>query len=144
MIDVQVNSQQSLWRIREERLKEVVAAVLSGEGVTSASISVAVLDDAAIRQLNRRYLDHDYATDVLSFVLEQGDEGLEGEVIVSAETAAREAPRFGWSADDELLLYVLHGTLHLVGYDDQREPDITRMRGKEQDYLARMGLGGRA
>ena len=54
---------------------------------------------------------------MLSFVLEQGD-GLEGEVVVGAETALRAAPQFGWSPHDELLLYVIHGTLHLVGHDD--------------------------
>ncbi len=55
---------------------------------------------------------------MLSFVLEQGEGFLDGEVVVSAETAQRAAPRFGWSAAEELLLYVIHGTLHLAGYDD--------------------------
>jgi probable rRNA maturation factor len=68
---------------------------------------------------------------------------LEGEIIVSAETAATAAQRFGWSSDDELLLYVVHGTLHLVGYDDTNPPARSEMRSKEQLYLAEFGLDPR-
>ena len=141
MIQVQVNIQQRVLPLDEQWLRQIVTVVLSGEGAASASVSVAVLDDKAIHELNRRYLHHDYPTDVLSFVLEEGDQGLEGEVIVSAETAAREAAGFGWSAADELALYVVHGTLHLLGYDDHEDSDIAAMRAKERHYLARMGIG---
>ena len=86
----------------------------------NARISVAVVDDATIAVLNRQFLRHEGPTDVLSFLLEQDEDGLEGEVVVSAETARRTAPRFGWSEGEELLLYVIHGTLHLAGYDDAK------------------------
>ncbi len=92
---------------------------------------MAAVDDRTIHQLNRRYLDHDYPTDVLSFVLEEGPGTVEGEIIVSGDTAAASAPGYGWPAQDELLLYVIHGMLHLVGYDDKSPADAARMRQAE-------------
>ena len=91
----------------------------SADGIPGkATISVAVVDDDAISELNGEFLGHQGPTDVLSFVLEQGEDFLDGEVVVSAETAQRAAAEFGWSAAEELLLYVIHGALHLAGYDD--------------------------
>jgi probable rRNA maturation factor len=77
---------------------------------------------------------------VLSFLLEQGPEGLEGEVIASAETAARESPRYKWPAEDELLLYLIHGTLHLVGYNDATPKERAVMRAREREVLRRFGV----
>ena len=67
------------------------------------------MDDRTIQQLNRQYLDHDEPTDVLSFLLEREAERLEGEIVVSRDTAACSAPAYGWTPADELLLYVIHG-----------------------------------
>jgi probable rRNA maturation factor len=121
-------------------LKKAVRAILKDAGVQSSEISVAVVDDATMHALNRKHLDHDYPTDVLSFLLEHEGEHLEGEVIVSADYAAREAAIYGWTTDDELLLYAIHGTLHLVGYDDQEPAAKQRMRDRERHYLHAFGL----
>jgi len=124
------------------RIEKAVRAILEGAGVREAEISIAVVDDARMHALNRRYLDHDYPTDVLSFVLEQDQQrrSLEGQIIVSWEYAAREAPRYGWSADDELLLYTIHGTLHLVGHDDTTSEAQAAMRAAEAKYLRAVGI----
>jgi probable rRNA maturation factor len=103
-------------------------------------VSIAVVDNAEIHALNRRHLQHDYPTDVLSFLLEETGERLEGEIVASAQTAAAQAARYGWSAEDELLLYVIHGALHLVGYDDQTPEAQERMRRRESQLLAHFGL----
>ena len=79
--------------------------MLRDAGVRKARISVAVVDDETIARLNWRYLRHRGPADVLSFLLDQSD-GLEGEVVVGAQTALRTAPRYGWPPHDELLLYV--------------------------------------
>jgi probable rRNA maturation factor len=121
-------------------LVRAVRSVIGEQGVPAAEISLAVVDDATIHELNRRYLRHDYATDVLSFLLSEQDELLEGEVIVSADTAAAAADRFGWTLDNELLLYVIHGALHLVGFDDQDADSRAEMRRRERRHLARFGL----
>ena len=96
-----------------------------------------------MHDLNRRFLQHDYPTDVLSFALEQEGDLLDGELIVSHEYAAREAARYAWPPDDELLLYAIHGALHLVGYDDLNPAAKREMRAAEAKYLALFGLQGR-
>jgi probable rRNA maturation factor len=121
-------------------LREAVRMILDDASIAEATVSVALVDDATIRQLNRRYLNHDESTDVLSFVLQREAGRLEGEVVVSAETAHRASRRFGWSPADELLLYVIHGALHLIGYDDQAPDERAAMREQERAYLARFGL----
>ncbi len=139
MIQVEVANEQSNHACDADLLLEAVRAVLRGESVDQANVSVAIVDDATMHDLNRKYLQHDYATDVLSFLLSAVDEPLEGEVIVSADTAAAEAIQYAWSTMDELLLYVIHGTLHLVGYDDATELERANMRSKEREYLAALG-----
>jgi probable rRNA maturation factor len=139
-IQVEVNNQQTAMAADVDRLVELVRDVFHGEGIQSAIISVALVDDATIRRLNRQYLSHDYATDVLSFPLQDEGDGLEGEIVISGQTAARMATRYGWSAGEELMLYAVHGCLHLVGYDDANDAQRMRMRRAEQDYLRRFGL----
>jgi probable rRNA maturation factor len=135
-----VNVAESCAPIDERQVREAVQAIARDAGIERGSISLAIVDDATIHELNRRHLGHDYATDVLSFVLESGEGWLEGEVIASMEMAARRAPEFGWTAANELLLYVVHGALHLVGHDDQ-EPEARRaMRAAERHYLSRYGI----
>jgi probable rRNA maturation factor len=142
-IIVEIANQQSRAPVNENRLREGVLAVIAGEGLPRANISLAVVDDSAIQELNRRFLEHDWPTDVLSFVLEQGDGFVEGEIILSADTAAEAAGRYGWRIDDEMLLYTIHGALHLMGYDDQSSADQTVMRQREAFYLAKFGLSPR-
>jgi probable rRNA maturation factor len=140
MIRVEIADEQSLLTIDEPRLREAVVRVLEDAQVRHAVISLAIVDDAAMRPLNAQFLGHDYATDVLSFVLEQTADRLEGEIVVSAETAQSSAVRFGWRPQDELLLYVIHGALHLVGYDDLK-PDLqAEMRRQERRHLEHFGL----
>ncbi len=87
VIQIDVTNEQTHLPIDAGRLRAAVAAVLAGEGRDAAVISVAVVDDATIHELNQRFLAHDYPTDVLSFVLEESAAGLEGEIIISADTA---------------------------------------------------------
>jgi probable rRNA maturation factor len=139
VINVEIANQQSAWPITPTRLETAVSTVLEGEGVQTAEVSVAVVDDPTIHELNHRYLNHDYPTDVLSFPLAGPAGVLDGEIVVSADTAARQAPQYGWGLPEELLLYVIHGALHLVGYDDHSVDDCQIMRDKEQFYLQRLG-----
>ncbi len=99
-----------------------------------------VVDDQEMQRLNRDYLGHDYTTDVLSFALDDSPAGIVGEVIVSTGVAEREAQRLGVDPHDELLLYVIHGTLHLVGYRDKAPDDVAAMRAAEQHWLATLGI----
>jgi probable rRNA maturation factor len=140
MIEVLLAQEQDKHSIDEQRLIAAAQSVIADAGIVDGEISIAVVSDEQMHDLNRRYLDHDYPTDVLSFVLDQEDGRLEGEIVVSADYAAREAERFGWSLDDELTLYVIHGSLHLVGYDDQTPEAKRLMREQEVKFLRHFGL----
>ena len=141
-ITIEINAADQPHKIDRPRLKKAVRLILKDARVKSAEISIAVVTDERMQVLNREYLQHDYATDVLSFVLahDAKAKSLEGEIIASSEYAAAQAPRYGWSTNDELLLYVIHGCLHLVGHDDTTAPAKRLMRRAEKDYLRRLGL----
>jgi probable rRNA maturation factor len=138
VVDI-VDLYEVAW-VDKSLLKRAVRIVLSDAGVAKATISIAIVDDAHITRLNRQFLQHDYATDVLSFALSEPQAPLEGEVIVSAETAQRMAARYGWEASAELLWYVIHGSLHLVGYDDVSAADQAEMRRREAEVLGQLGI----
>jgi probable rRNA maturation factor len=137
---VSVANRQSRHVVNEIELIAAVQSVLNESDFASANISVAVVDDNTIHELNRRHLDHDWPTDVLSFVLGEDRGHLEGEVIISADIAAASAREFGWSPAAEQLLYVVHGTLHLVGYRDKSAADERKMRAAETRFLRQFGL----
>ena len=126
--------------IDAERLESAVRLAFADSHYAWVEVSVAVVDDEMIHELNRQFLDHDYPTDVLSFALEDDPPRLEGEIVVSLDMAERCASEAGWSADDELLLYVAHGALHLAGYGDKPPEDVAEMRAAEADLLAKLGV----
>lgn len=143
---IDVIDRQSEFPVDADRIRLMIGQILTAEKIPSAEISVALVDDPAIHEVNREFLGHDYPTDVISFVLNaEADDAtpsrhLEAELIVSTQTAAREAAQHGWSAADELLLYVVHGTLHLCGYDDLTDEARPVMRDRERQFLARWQL----
>lgn len=119
--------------------------VLRAEGRGEVGLSVSVVDDEAMAALHERYSGIAGPTDVLAFPLEDevpGPEALLGEVVVSADTAAREAEARGLPFARELLLYVAHGVLHLLGYDDHDEEERNRMHARQEELLDAF-LGGR-
>jgi probable rRNA maturation factor len=140
MTSIEISNQQTAVKFDAQRLRRAAEAILRDANISDAQLEIVIVDDRVIHELNRRYLKHDYPTDVLSFALERDGARLEGEVIASAETALRTAGQYGWSADDELLLYVIHGTLHLVGHDDVTPAAREAMRRHERRYLAVCGL----
>ncbi len=140
MIHVHVANRQRILRIDRKPLEAAVRQALQQAGRERAEVSLAVVDDAAIAELHGRYLGDPAPTDVLSFLLEDGPGPLEGEVIVSAETAVRHAAPYGWSPAEELLLYAVHGTLHLVGCLDATARQRAEMRKQERAVLEHFGL----
>ncbi len=140
-IVVEIGDAQRHVPIDHDRLRALAEGVLRGEGVSSASISLALVDDATIHRINREHLNHDEPTDVISFVLSDADEpSLSGELVVSTETAARVAGEIGAPPWNEVALYVVHGLLHLCGYDDLDDDAAALMRRREDEAMAREGL----
>ena len=141
-LDVEVSDAQTHLRVDSASLADLAVRVLRGEGVSRAAISIALVDDATIHDLNRRHLGHDWPTDIITFALSTpGDATLEAELVVSAEMARATAETSGSDPDEELALYVVHGLLHLCGFDDRSGPDAARMRLREGEVLAALGLG---
>ena len=133
-LDVEIINRQSA-DVDTRPLVEIVRRIVADAGYTHGEISMAIVDDPTIHQLNRQYLQHDYSTDVLSFVFEAIDSHLEGEIIVSAETARRNSVEYNQTLQNEIMLYAIHGALHLVGYEDSTAQGSDRMRKAEQQYL---------
>lgn len=120
---------------------EVIAAaaqlVLEAEGQPEAELSVTLVDDERIAQLHVDYMNIPGATDVISFPLSDPEDPIPilGEVVVSVDTATREAAERGITLREELLRYVVHGTLHLFGYDDHEPDDYAAMHARQEELL---------
>lgn len=139
---VAVRDEQRRRRVDPERIRRAVRAALVHEGVRDpVEVSVLLTDDAGIRALNRTYRGEDRATDVLAFPQPDtfGQRGLLGDVVISVERAAEQARRAGWSLGRELELLAIHGTLHLLGYEDRTPSARARMRRRERAILAWLG-----
>jgi probable rRNA maturation factor len=149
---IAVVSRQRAMRVDRRRLIRLAQSVLRQEQVASAEISVAILDDREIHAVNRQFLNHDYPTDVISFVLDcrvdkvasgkspKNDRRgtakvIDGEIVISAQTAVRNSASYGSDPQNELALYLVHGLLHICGYDDQTSIEKRLMRRREAEAL---------
>src|SRR5579871_525697 len=140
MSRVSIASPQEIVPIDRARMREAVRAVLDGENVSDAEINLAFVDNPTIHRLNQRYLQHDEPTDVLSFPLsEPNAHRLAGELVIGVEVALEQAQERAHDVQAELALYVIHGLLHLCGYDDHDEKNARQMRERERHYLAAAG-----
>jgi len=156
---VEVTDEQNCLTVDSAFVREVITDVLKTEGVYSADVSIALVDNATIRRLHREFMNDDTDTDVLSFPLDAGEPPRErpppdptgaqrrgygrnpnGEVVVSVEKATQVAAEFGWRPLDEVILYAVHGVLHLVGYDDLTSDEKRLMRSRERSLLDRWDL----
>lgn len=109
--------------------------LLHREKVAFSSITYVFTGDDYLLRLNKQYLDHDTYTDILTFPLSESDAPLEAEIYISIERVAENAERFDQPFTTELYRVMIHGLLHLCGYDDHSPEEIREIRGKEQEYL---------
>jgi probable rRNA maturation factor len=130
----------------EQFCRRAVAAVLARESATPAEVSVLLADDTRVAELNRDYRGRDRPTNVLSFPAGgpswPGAEGpvLLGDVVVALETTSREADAEGLRVPDHLAHLLVHGTLHLLGYDHETDGEAELMEAREVDLLAGLGV----
>jgi probable rRNA maturation factor len=125
------------FRPRTERvfIERVVSVVREFVARPDLEVSLLLTDDKEIAKLHEEYLDDPTPTDVMSFAMEEG-----AEVVVSVETARRVAQSAGHAIKAEVALYVVHGILHTVGYDDVEDDDRQRMRDAESAIMKQLGL----
>lgn len=114
-----------------------IRLVLRGEGREAAIVSCAVVGDEEIHGLNRRFLRHDYPTDIITFPLEE--DPLEAELVISIDTARRQAREYAVTLREECARLAIHGTLHLCGFDDGTETQRAVMKEREEWYLRQYG-----
>lgn len=128
------------FRIARRKIAAAVEAVLRAEKAGALDVSVSIVSDGEIARLNEEHLGHAGPTDVISFPLrERGDpDPLLGEVVVSSDRARAEAKARGIASGEELLRYVVHGTLHLLGRDDATPRARERMRRRQEAILGRV------
>ncbi len=103
--------------------------------IVDGEICVIFIDDEYCKNLNKKYLEHDYTTDVISFPLESGEHLLEGEVYINVDQAQKQASHYNVDVEEELWRLIIHGTLHLLGNNDNTSSERESMRKKENEYL---------
>jgi len=123
------------------RLRKIARAVLSETELSGGELSISFVDDAQIRELNRRYLGRNKPTNVLAFSMGEGEfpslhPPVLGDVIVSVDTARRQSNRFGLSEMEMIVLLMIHGILHLLGYEHEgTKKGARRMALKQKELL---------
>lgn len=128
-------------------MRQAARRLLREANLSTAQVDILLTDDAEVHSLNLRYRGHDKPTDVLSFAQrDMADDApqkptvaeepeLLGDVVISVDTAARQADEHGVSIDQELALLTVHGILHLVGYEDETEAGAHAMHEREKELL---------
>ena len=136
---VEVSTEGVRIAVSRDRVRAASERVLKAEKVADALVNITFVTNRRMAELNRRHLGHTGATDVISFPL---DSDLLGELVISAEYAVSEAAKRKIPVEEELLRYVAHGILHLLGYDDHRPADRERMWARQERELRKI-LGRR-
>lgn len=144
MIVVQVTKNYQGIQVPVHRLKELIKGLCDRFALRRATIGIAIVDDIEIRRLNKRFLNRSVSTDCLSFDLSEYQDTEPDqifEVVVNGELAQTEARYRGHSSEAELALYVTHGMLHNLGFDDATEAEAKRMHEAENEILQQFGYG---
>lgn len=143
------SNRQRQLTVRQSDIRGLFTAALADLKADEVDLSIAIVNDTEIAQLHAHWLDIPGPTDVLSFDLsgtprppKPQTAGLRvvGEIIASGETAVREAKRYHWRAEHELAYYLLHGLLHLCGFDDLDPGPRRAMRRRERQLMQAIGL----
>ena len=138
MVRITIRNLQKKVSIHPQRIKEKLTKVLKEEKVKrTGEINICFISDRLIRRLNKKYLNKDYSTDVLAFEIASPKDKnkLYADIIISTDTAIRNAKIFKTTPSYELSLYSIHGLLHLLGYDDHSLKDRKIIREKELEYV---------
>lgn len=144
---IDIRNLQKKIKIRKKEIKGCIEYTLRIMDEDESELSLLLVSDARMRGLNKKYRDKDSSTDVLAFPMRSRD-GIAkkgpvlGDVVVSVETAKREAVKRKVPVHKEICLYVVHGILHLLGYDDHAPDDRKKMKAKEEALLKKQGLLG--
>ncbi|MCK4859993.1 MAG: rRNA maturation RNase YbeY [Candidatus Omnitrophica bacterium] len=118
------------------QLKKLANFVFWQQSVKDGYLSVILVNDETIRGINKKYLQIDESTDVLCFDLREKNRFV-GDIIISVETAYRKAEELNCRLENELFLYLTHGVLHLLGYDDSTAKECLRMERRQEELVGK-------
>lgn len=140
-LTIEISDTQKHLRVDRAWLRSITARVLGLQQVRQASLSLVLVDNPTIQQINCSQLQHDWPTDVITFPLsEPNSPCLSAELVLSTEMAVETARAAGTDPAHELALYLVHGLLHLCGHDDLNEAQRALMREREAQVLHELGL----
>lgn len=117
-------------RLTNKWLKSVV----QNEGLSLGDINIIFTSDDYLLKINQKYLNHNYFTDIITFDYREGDV-IVGDLFISVDSVKDNSSFYGTSFDNELMRVIVHGVLHIIGYDDHTPEDVKVMRSKEDFYL---------
>lgn len=117
------------------RIRKWLRLVAESEIFVLGDISIIFCSDNYILDINRKYLQHDYFTDIITFDYTEGNR-ISGDLFISIDSVRENSIEYGTEFIDELHRVIVHGVLHLIGYDDHTEEEIEMMRKKENYYLS--------
>ncbi len=131
--NIQIQNQQTIKKVNLKALKKYLSDILKASDIPSKKISVLICDNKFIKSLNKKYFKKNQATDVIAFPLADNiDPDYLGEVVVSLEQALIVAKELNLKWRQELILYLIHGLLHLVGFSDLNSVDKKLMDSKQE------------
>ncbi len=144
-MSISIQNRQDKLKVDQRRLRRSLKTLLAEMDQKDGEISLVLVDDAQIREINRTYLDRDRPTNVISFAMTEGEFGhvnpdVLGDIVISTETASRDAQAGNIDFMDEMEFLLIHGLLHLLGYDHEEVgPEESRkMKDKEQELFYRL------
>ena len=142
-MNIQIENQQKRIKIDKRRIRSQVNALLKLLDCTNMEISITFVDNASIRQINKQYLGKDRPTNVISFPLQEGEfcdinPQMLGDIVISVDTAERDSASGNLSFDEEILFLIIHGLLHLRGYNHENTfiADARKMKKKEKELFS--------
>lgn len=146
-LDVEIRNENKTSEVSLSGLKFKIRQMLKALGWKKAGLSVLLTGDRKIRRLNRQYLNHDWATDVLAFgqpksSFSSGRIPFLGDIVISLETTKKQAHRFGNAFLYELCFYLCHGILHLMGYRDKTKMEAQKMEKIQKRILRQIRIKG--
>lgn len=127
---ISVVNLQKKYRIPSSRLNKAAACCAGSLELSLGEVTIVCVAPGRMRRMNKEFLGHDYVTDVITFD--------SGDIVICPETASRFGRAHGQTTEEEMVLYVIHGMLHLAGYKDKKPKDIMIMRAMEKKMLAKL------
>lgn len=145
---IQIENKQTKIKIQRRKIRSTVLKLLKIMDCANKELSISFVDDNTIKQLNNHYLQRDHSTNVLSFSLQEGEYGnvnphILGDIVISTETAQRDAAKGDLSLSEEIDFLIIHGLLHLLGFNHENttKAQTTKMQMKERELFVILNSG---